>query len=120
MTLGGTEAGRIHVARHRLLKDNFYIPLAELVALGMQDVQRHPNIAQLYSQSAGLATFLLARYPEQAVRYLESVYSGHADRDTLAQLTGRSYAELDGEYREFMEGENSQRPTRNSEVPVKK
>ena len=121
-TLGGADAGRMPAARQRLLKDDFYIPLAELVALGMQDLQRHADIAKLYSQSAGLATFLLNRYPEATVQYLESVYTGHADRDTLARLTGRTYAELDQEYRAFVEGErpaeaNSEFGGRNSQRP---
>ena len=52
--------------------DGFYIPLAELTQLGKDDVQRHPEIAKLYSQSAGLAAFLMdadgGRYREPLVR----------------------------------------------------
>ena len=114
-TLGGPDDGRMPAARHRLLQDDFYVPLDELVALGMQALQRHADIAKLYSESAGLAAFLLNRYPEQTVRYLESVYSGHADHDTLARLTGRSYRELDEEYRAFVAGANSEIGNRNSE-----
>ena len=94
-TLGGADEGRMPAARHRLLKDNFYCPLAELVALGKQDLQHHTDIARLYSESAGLATFLLSRHGAATVQYLESVYTGNADRDTLARLTGCSYSELD-------------------------
>lgn len=103
-TLGGPDEGRMPAARHRLLVDNFYVPLDELVALGMQGLQRHADIAKLYSESAGLAAFLLSRYPEATAKYLESVYTGHADHDTLARLSGRTYAELDAEYRAFVEG----------------
>ncbi len=111
VTLGGADDGRMPAARHRLLEDNFYFPLAELVALGKQGLQHNADIAKLYSESAGLAAFLLSRYPAATVKYLESVYTGNADRDTLARLTGRSYADLDQEYRAFMEagGKNSQR-----------
>jgi hypothetical protein len=102
-TLGGASAGRLPAARQRLLKDGFYMPLEQLVALGMHDLQHHPDIARLYSQSAGLAAFLIDRYPAATVKYLEAVYSGHADRTTLARLTDRSYAQLDAEYRAFLQ-----------------
>jgi hypothetical protein len=116
VTLGGADDGRMPAARHRLLKDNFYFPLAELTALGKLGLQHHSDIAKLYSESAGLAAFLLARYPAATVKYLESVYAGNADRNTLARLTGRSYPELDQEYRTFMGGgKNSELGTRNSE-----
>jgi glycosyltransferase involved in cell wall biosynthesis len=38
-TLGGMNAGRMPAARHRLLEDNFYVPLAQLVrAHGLEDL----------------------------------------------------------------------------------
>ena len=119
-TLGGADDGRLPAARHRLLIDNFYCPLAELVGLGKSGLQHSADIAKLYSQSAGLATFLLSRHPAATVKYLESVYAGNADRNTLARLTGRSYVELDEEYRVFMGAKgNSEFGIRNSESDAK-
>jgi hypothetical protein len=106
-TLGGLNAARVPAARHNLLAENFYVPLAELTQLGMPELQRHPNIAKLYSQAAGLVTFLMhyddGRYRGALVEYLIAVYSGKDNADTLAKLTGVEYDQLDREYREFLQ-----------------
>jgi hypothetical protein len=85
----------------------FYVPLAELTRLGKDEVQRHPDIAKLYSQSTGLTAYLMhaqdGRFREPLVRYLSAVYAGRGDGETLAELTGQNYEELDVEYRRFME-----------------
>jgi hypothetical protein len=105
-TLGGAGAGRMPAARHRLLVDDFYVPLAELVDLGMLELQRDERIAMLYSQSAGLANFFIhdqaGRYRDALARYLTAVYSGRAAPRTLAEIAGASYDALDGQYRAFV------------------
>jgi len=105
-TLGGPNAGRMPAARHRLLVDGFYVPLAELAQLGMEDLQQHKQIAMLYSQSAGLADFLMhadgGRYRDALARYLSAVYSGRAAPHTLAETTGTDFETLDRQYRAFM------------------
>jgi hypothetical protein len=105
-TVGETTAGRLPAARQRL-SDGFYVPLAELTRLGKHDVQQYPEIAKLYSQSAGLTAFLMhgdgARFREPLVRYLTSVYRGRDDGDTLAEIAGQGYHELDARYRRFWE-----------------
>ncbi len=105
-TLGGPNAGRMPAARHRLLEDNFYVPLAQLVSFGVETLQRDPRIAKLYSQSSGLTDFFMhdraGRYREPLVRYLETIYTGRATTGTLAELTGTSYLSLDEQYRAFM------------------
>ena len=45
----------------------------------------------------------MARYPQATVQYLRTVYVGQADAGTLAELAGRSYEQLDAEYRQFLE-----------------
>jgi len=105
--LGGFDDDRMQAARYRLLVDDFYVPLAELTSYGMDDVKHDPRIATLYSQAAGLTNFLVhndgGRYRDALVDYLTAVYSGTDTPDTLAQLTGTSYDELDKQYRQFME-----------------
>lgn len=107
VTLGGLAAGRMPAARQRLLADDFQVPLAELAALGMNDLQRDPRLPRLYSQSAGLATMLMhadeGRYREALCEYLEAVYTGRADERTLPRLTAARYEDLDGRYRRFLE-----------------
>lgn len=106
VTLGGADAGRMPAARHRLLVDKFYVPLAELVELGMESLQRDERLPRIYSQSAGLADFLMhdasGRYRQALVEYLLAVYSGRATPETLAELTGADYATLDRQYAAFM------------------
>lgn len=105
--LGGFDDDRMQAARYRLLVDDFYVPFAELVAYGMDDVRSDKRIATLYSQAAGLTNFLIhydgGRYRDALVDYLTAVYSGTDTLGTLAQLTGASYEELDKQYRQFME-----------------
>ena len=105
-TLGGANAGRMPAARHRLLEDKFYVPLAELVRFGIEELQHDPRIAKLYSQSSGLTNFLMhdaqGRYRDALVRYLDAIYSGRANAETLADVCGVSYETLDRQYREFM------------------
>lgn len=113
-TLGGSNAGRVPAARHRLLTDNFYVPLAELVGMGMQDLQADPRIQPLYSQAAGLADFFMhdaaGRYREPFVAYLTAIYRGRADQRTLAELTGADYETLDRQYRAFLSQDAAAEP----------
>jgi hypothetical protein len=89
------------------LHDNYYVPLADLTKLGKYEMQRRDDVAKLYSQSSGLAAFLLngaeGRYREPLVRYLQAVYTRHDNDQTLAEATGSSYPELDATYHRFME-----------------
>jgi hypothetical protein len=105
--LGGTDSPRLEAARRRALVDQFYVPLDQFVLYGMNDLQRDRRIAMLYSQAAGLAHFLMhyddGRYRDALMSYLEAVYTGEDTPQTLAQLTGKSYVELDREYHQFLE-----------------
>lgn len=105
-TLGGMNAGRMPAARHRLLEDNFYVPLAQLVEIDMQTLQGDSRIAKIYGQATGLADFFMhdahGRYRDALVRYLEAIYAGRATTQTLAEETGAGYETLDRQYREFM------------------
>jgi hypothetical protein len=106
VTLGGANAGRMPAARHRLLEDQFYVPLVELVQLGMKALQNDTRLPRIYSQSAGLTDFLMhdqqSRYREALVEYLIAVYTGRATTRTLAELTGVDYPALDRQYAESM------------------
>jgi hypothetical protein len=106
-TIGEATAGRLPAARERLLKDGFYVPLSQLTAWGKDDLQRQPELARLYSQSAGLAAFLMdaeqGRFREALVQYLADVYAGRDDGRTLASATGVPYEQLDAAYRRYLE-----------------
>ena len=106
-TIGTVDAGRLPAARHRRLVDDYYVPLAEFSTLGMSDLQARGDIAQLYSQSAGLATFLMhgrdGAYRPALVKLLKLIYTGRDKSTSLQELTGRDFAELDREYRDYLE-----------------
>ncbi len=108
-TLGGADVGRLPAARLRRLRDDFYVPLGRLVTYSMETLQHDPDIAKLYSQSAGLATFLMhadgGRYRPALIAYIEAVYSGRASAETLSQLTRATYPQLDQQYIDFLKQE---------------
>ncbi len=104
--LGGLEDDRAYAARYRLLHDRFYVPFEEFAAMGMEQIQRDPRIATLYSQAAGQTHFLIhaegGRYRDALVAYLDAVYAARDLPNTLSDLSGTSFAELDRRYRQFM------------------
>jgi len=110
-TLGGASTGRMPAARQRALEDDFYIPLSELVSYGMRTFQQDPRLPMLYSQSAGLSTFLMhgeqGRYRDAVVDYLRLVYTGKANRASLSTLAGKRYSRLDEEYHDFLKSSDS-------------
>ncbi|MEX2093411.1 MAG: hypothetical protein WD971_12080 [Pirellulales bacterium] len=106
-TIGESTAGRLPAARERLLTEKFYVSLDELTRLGKDDLQSYPELAKLYSQSAGLAALLMdgeeGRYREPLVVYLSAVYAGRDEASSLSAATGTSNAELDAAYRRYLE-----------------
>ncbi len=106
-TVGTPDAGRVQAARHRRIVDNFYVPLAELDALGVLDLQQRPDIAPLYSQSAGLASFFIdgrdGEYRRPFRELLRLIYAGKSQPGSLPELAGRSAGELDRQYQQFMD-----------------
>jgi len=105
-TLGGADEGRMPAALQRVLDDGFYVPLVEMVAFSRDDLQHDSRLPKLYSESAGLANFLMHyrgdKYRQPLLEYLVAVYTNHANDRTLAKVTGGSYDQLDREYREYM------------------
>ena len=58
-TLGGADEGRMPAARQRVLEDDFYVPLAEMVTFSRDALQHDPRLPKLYSESSGLTNFLM-------------------------------------------------------------
>jgi hypothetical protein len=96
----------VPAARERLVEDDFYVPLADLTAMGRKDFQSDARLPQLYSQISGLADFFMngqrGRYREAFVEYLSRVYAGTADPETLSRLCKRKYPDLDADYRRHL------------------
>lgn len=106
-SVGRPDHKRLLAARANLLDDNYFIPLDELAALGMNEFQRHPQIRKNYSQSAALTHFFMhydsGRYREALVEHLSDLYSTSSRRPVrLADLIGLPAVDLDGQYRDYM------------------
>ena len=105
--IGTPNTGRLPAAYQRAIVDGYYVPLEELCQLGTTDLQRRADIARLYSQSAGLATFFMhyhdGVYRPALMEFLRLVYAGRDKPTTLQELTGVSFAELDSQYREYLQ-----------------
>jgi hypothetical protein len=112
-TLGGMDQGRVPAARKRLLVNQFYVPLRELTALGLQDLQRDDRLPKIYSQISGQALFLLhadrERYRGAFIETLSAIYTNRADAATLARHADVTYEQLDEFYRGFMQTMNAER-----------
>lgn len=105
-TVGGCEARRLQLARYRKMAGDPAVPWPQLVALGREAFQGHPDLARLYTQAAGLTHFLLdgeqGRYRPAVYCLLEQIYQGRDTPSSLTELTGRSWAELEAAYRDFL------------------
>ncbi|MDA1053578.1 MAG: DUF1570 domain-containing protein [Planctomycetota bacterium] len=106
MTLGGVDAERLQYARVRALTGEFYLPLAELVRLGREDLQRHQDIRHIYTQAAGLAHFLMdgtnRQHRQALVDFITLLYLGRAGPNTLAARCGVELETLDKEYTAYL------------------
>jgi hypothetical protein len=106
-SVGRPNHKRLVAARANLLEENYFLPLDELAALGMNEFQRHPQIRKNYSESAAFTHFFLhydsGRYREALVEQLSQIYS-HKPLvpRRLADLVGVPAIDLDRQYRDYM------------------
>jgi hypothetical protein len=104
--VGGLDTQRVLAARQRLVDDKFYVPLANLTAMGMLALQQNPDIRPIYSESTGLTQFLLhgkeGEYRDATIQYLIAIYTGRDRPSTLQELTGVDFSTLDQEYAEYL------------------
>jgi hypothetical protein len=105
-TLGGFDADRLQFARSRVLGGEPPLPLNQLFRLGREDLQRHPEIGKLYSQSAGLTHFFMdvehGKFRDAFLRSIAAVYAGTDSPETFAALWPLSPAELDDAWKTFL------------------
>ena len=100
---------RFNAARYRLLKDEYYIPLEKFAAMGRNAFQTSPNISPNYSQASGLSHFFMhaarGEYRDAFINQLTQLYSVNSrvrtNPQSLEELTGLSYTDLDRQYREY-------------------
>lgn len=100
---------RCQNARYRLLKSNYYVPLETFAAMGRQAFQTSQNISKNYSQASGLSHFFMhakdRKYRDAFINQMAQLYSFSTrtrnNAQTLEELTGVSYPELDRQYKEY-------------------
>ena len=103
VVMGGPDTNRVQYARYRALHEGYYVPLTDLLSLGRNAFQQHPELRRLYSQSAGLTHWFLDSPDLERriglLRYLRHVYL-HDDRepDTLTYFTRLDPTEIDKRY----------------------
>jgi hypothetical protein len=110
VTLGGWDADRLQFARHHVFNGKFQMPLADLTSLTRDSMQKHKDIKRLYSQSAGLAHYLMdgqsGKHRQATIAYLAGVYAGRDDPGVLATLTQTPFGAHDAAYRDYLEVRN--------------
>ena len=108
VTMGGFDSRRIQYARIRKFSEQFYIPLAELTSLGRTGLQTHPDLVRIYSQSAGVADMLMnddaGSMAKSVTEFLRLIYAGKLKPGSFEKLVGKSFAQLDERYPEFLGG----------------
>ncbi|MDO5309441.1 MAG: hypothetical protein Q4G03_08110 [Planctomycetia bacterium] len=106
--LGGyKDVFRIQCAMESLFEDDSYIPLREYAGMSMSAFQKHKDLPLLYSEAAGLAFFFMhyrdGVYRDPFVNYLYMIYQETDSYNTLEQALGKTFGDIDKEYKAFME-----------------
>ena len=106
VTLGGFDSRRLQYARRRYIKEQYFVPIKTLSAASQKEFQTHPDRAKIYSQSAGVAHFLMNSSYGNLQRplsgFLKLCYQGKLKKDAFAKSLGISYEELDKQYQAFL------------------
>ncbi len=101
-TVGGRDDNRTQFARYRAYNERFYMPLDELTTLSRSQLQSHDELRRLYSQSAGIAGYLLNRAgrPRRAafLEYVRDVYQKRSDEKSLQTRLQDELKNVDREY----------------------
>ncbi|MBM81222.1 MAG: hypothetical protein CMJ78_11595 [Planctomycetaceae bacterium] len=106
-SIGDANYIRFRAARYRLLKEDYYVPLATFRRMGMQEFQNHKDIRKNYSQASGLAQFFMdfdnGIYRDALIKHLTNLYSSRSSLSTttIAEIIGTPFDQLDQQYREF-------------------
>ena len=104
--IGNILDDRLFAAREYQFRRNYHLPIRKLTAMSMAEIQTSVNLQEVYSQSATLVHWLMfaeeGRYRKHLFELLRQTYHDSAKPDTLSELIGLSYEELDKKYMEFL------------------
>lgn len=123
-SLGDPRYIRFRAANVRL-EGGFFVPLRELSAMGMKEFQSSPTIAMNYTQSSGLAHFLMhyedGLYRDALVNFIAELYRPNLNnilqRPSLERATGVSFADLDSQYKAYITDLYAKQPTQQAAAP---
>jgi len=103
---GGLDASRLQFSRDNWMRGGFYVRQVQFVSLSRGQIQQDKNIGKLYSQGAGLAHFLMdaqdGKYRTAFGAYLDQVYAGNDTANSLSQVTGVLFPQLDQQYADWL------------------
>ncbi|MEE2826873.1 MAG: DUF1570 domain-containing protein [Planctomycetota bacterium] len=112
VVLGGFDGRRLQFARIRALKEQFYVPAGELTSLDQKEFQTHPQVRKVYSQSAGLAHYLMSAdhggLQPKLCEFLRLCYLGKLKEDSFPKIIGLTMEEIDAAYPDFLRVERGQ------------
>jgi hypothetical protein len=104
--IGDILADRLYSARVYRFERNHRLPTQRLTAMSSTEIQSSANLQEIYSQSATLVHWLMfadeGQHRTALFELLRRIYLGSARPETLSELTGLSFEELDARYVEFL------------------
>jgi hypothetical protein len=105
--IGDILADRLYGAKIYRVRENHNLPIRKLTAMSRAEIQTNADLQKIYSQSAALVHWLMfaeeGRYRKHLFELLRRTYLDSAKPETLSELTGLSYEELDKKYVEFLD-----------------
>jgi len=105
--IGDILADRLFAAKYQLNR-GYHLPIQKLTAMSSVEMQSRSSedLNKIYRQSAALTHWLMfaeqGRYRSTLFELLRQTYRNEAKPETLSELTGLSYEELDTKYAEFL------------------
>lgn len=106
ITFGGAHSERLQYARFQLFTSQFLRPFDELAGLGQESFQSDPQVRRLYSQSAGIATWIMVDpsgdLRRGAMTLLRQTYQGKQDPQAMTRDLGIEWDEAVKAYVEFL------------------
>ena len=106
-TVGGFDARRLQYARMRRLKEQYRVSLEELSSMSRDEFQSLPEIAKVYSQSAGVTHYLMnggRTNQSQLAAFFKLIYTGKLKRGQFLELHGESasFNSIEYNYHQFL------------------
>ena len=105
-SVGGLKSYRFVRAKERADEPGGLLSIEEIAKMGKEVFQRASNPAALYTESAGLTSFLLhgkgGEYRAPFLEALQTLYRGGESPELLEEVTGVPYRQLDEEFRAYL------------------